>query len=168
MDINFFEFWGRLFTNLARGQKQIEDFRAWFSQGLSGYDSLTAMFRKVYNLDNFEDKSNDYEKLWQKSVESFQKSFRESLALMKVVPKDEYEELARKCTALEKTVSEREETIVGLRRLLSEEGLRYPVAVDELRDLMKKQHDQFQDLLKNTVVMFDQETKADRSRKKKH
>ena len=168
MDRNFYEFWGQLFTNLAKGQKQIEDFRKWFGQGLVGYESLTAMFRKAYNLDKFEEGTPDYTEFWQKSVETFQKSFRESLALMEVVPKGEYETLARKCAALEKTVAEQEETIRSLKRLLSEEGLGSPAALDDLQELMKKQHNQFQDLLKNMAILFDQETKVDRSGKKKH
>jgi hypothetical protein len=168
MDRNFYEFWGQLFMNLAKGQKQIEDFRKWFGQGLVGYESLTAMFRKAYNLDKFEEGSPDYTEFWQKSVETFQKSFRESLALMEVVPKKEYDALALKCAALEKTVAEQEETIRSLKRLLSEEGLGTPAAIDDLQELMKKQHNQFQDLLNNMAVLFDQESKVDRSGKKKH
>ena len=168
MDRNFYEFWGQLFTNLSKGQKQIEDFRKWFGQGLVGYEPLNAMFRKAYNLEKFEEGSPDYMEFWKKSVETFQKSFRESLALMEVVPKKEYETLAHKCAALEKTVAEQEETIRSLRRLMSEEGLGSPAALDDLQDLMKKQHNQFQDLVKNMAILFDQETKVDRSGKKKH
>jgi len=168
MDRNFYEFWGQLFTNLAKGQKQIEDFRKWFGQGLVGYESLTAMFRKAYNLDKLEEGSPDYTEFWQKSVETFQKSFRESLALMEVVPKKEYEALTGKCAALEKTVAEQEETIRSLKRMLSEEGLGSPAALDDLQELMKKQHNQFQDLLKNMAILFDQEGKVDSSGKKKH
>lgn len=168
MDRNFYEFWGQLFQNMAKGQKQVEDIRKWFGQGFAGYDSLTAMFRRAYNLDMFEEGSSDYKEFWQKSVETFQKSFRESLALMEVVPKGEYEALARKCVALEKTAAEQEETIRGLKRLLSEEGLGSPAALNDLQELMKKQHNQFQDLLKNMAVQFDQEAKVDRSGKKKH
>jgi uncharacterized coiled-coil protein SlyX len=168
MDRNFYEFWGQLFTNLAKGQKQIEDFRKWFGQGMVGYESLTAMFRKAYNLDAVEEGSPDYTEFWQKSVETFQKSFREGLALMEVVPKGEYETMVRKCAALEKTVAEQEETIRALKRLLSEEGLGSPAALDDLQELMKKQQSQFQDLLKNMTILFDQETKNNRSGKKKH
>lgn len=168
MDRNFYEFWGQLFMNLSKGQKQIEDFRKWFGQGLVGYESLTAMFRRAYNLDRLEEGSPDYTEFWQKSVETFQKSFRESLALMEVVPKGEYETLARKCAVLEKTVAEQEETIRGLKRLLTEEASGSPAALEDLQELMKKQHNQFQDLLKNMAVLFDQEGKVDRSGKKKH
>jgi hypothetical protein len=168
MDRNFYEFWGQLFTNLAKGQKQIDDFRKWFGQGMEGYDSLTAMFRRAYNLDKFEEGSPDYMEFWQKSVETFQKSFRENLALMEVVPKKEYDALASKLAALEKTVAEQEETIRNLRRLLSEEGLGSPAALDDLQELMKKQHDQFQDLLKNMAILFNKETNVDHSGKKKH
>ncbi len=168
MDRNFYEFWGQLFQNLAKGQKQIEDFRKWFGQGLVGYESLTAMFRKAYNLDVVEEGSPDYTEFWQKSVETFQKSFRESLALMDVVPKGEYETLARKCAALEKTVAEQEGAMRSLKRISSEGGIGSPFALDELQELMKKQHNQFQDLVKNMAVLFEQDPKADRSGKKKH
>jgi hypothetical protein len=168
MDRNFYEFWGQLFQNLAKGQKQIEDFRKWFGQGLVGYESLTVIFRKAYNLDTVEEGSPDYMEFWQKSVETFQKSFRESLALMEVVPRGEYETLVRKCATLEKTVAEHEETIRSLKTLLSEGGLGSPAVLNDLQDLMKKQQSQFQDLVKNMTVLFNQEAKADRSGKKKH
>jgi len=55
-----------------------------------------------------------------------------------------------------------------LKRISSEGGIGSPAALDELQELMKKQHNQFQDLVKNMAVLFEQEPKADRSGKKKH
>jgi len=158
MDRNFYEFWGQLFLNLAKGQKQIEDFRKWFGQGMAGYESLTAMFRKAYGLDRLEEGSPDYSEFWKKSVETFQKSFREGLSLMEVVPKGEYEALAEKCAVLEKTVAEQEETIRGLKRLLTEEATGAPAAaLEDLQSLLKNQQAQFQELMKSMALLFDKE-----------
>jgi len=169
MDRNFFEFWGQLFTNLAQGQKQIEDFRKWFGQGLVGYESLTAMFRKAYNLDSLQEGSPDYMEFWQKSVETFQKSLREGLTLMEVVPKSEYETLAMKCAALEKTVAEHEETVRSLKRLLTEEasGGAPAAALEDFQGLLQHQQAQFQELMRNMSLLFEKETPSTRSGKKK-
>lgn len=170
MDRNFYEFWGQMFLNLAKGQKQIEDFRKWFGQGLMGYESMNAMFRKAYGLDRIEEESPDYAEIWKKSVETFQKSFRESLALMDVVPRSEYDALAEKCAALEKTVTEQEETIRTLKRLLNEEasgGAPAAAAIEDLQGLLKNQQDQFQQLLKNMALFFEKEPLLTRGTKKK-
>jgi len=158
MDRNFYEFWGQFFLNLAKGQKQVEDFRKWFSQGMAGYESLTAMFRRAYGLDRMEETSPDYSEFWKKSVETFQKSFREGLSLMEVVPRGEYEALAEKCAVLEKTVAEQEEMIRSLKRLLTEEATGTPAAaLEELQGLLKNQQAQFQELMKSMSLLFDKD-----------
>jgi len=168
MDRNFYEFWGQMFLNLAKGQKQIEDFRKWFGQGLMGYESMNAMFRKAYGLDRIEEESPDYAEIWKKSVETFQKSFREGLSLMEVVPKGEYEKLVQKCAALEKTVAEQEETIRTLKRLLTEEASGAPAAaLEDLQGLLKNQQAQFQELVKNMTLLFEKEPLISRGTKKK-
>jgi len=168
MDRNFYEFWGQMFLNLAKGQKQIEDFRKWFGQGLMGYESMNAMFRKAYGLDRIEEESPDYAEIWKKSVETFQKSFREGLSLMEVVPKGEYEKLAQKCAALEKTVAEQEETIRTLKRLLTEEASGAPAAaLEDLQGLLRDQQTQFQELVKNMTLLFEEEPVVTRGTKKK-
>ena len=168
MDRNFYEFWGQMFLNLAKGQKQIEDFRKWFGQGLMGYESMNAMFRKAYGLDRIEEESPDYTEIWKKSVETFQKSFREGLSLMEVVPKGEYEKLTQKCAALEKTVAEHEETIRTLKRLLTEEASGAPAAaLEDLQGLLRDQQTQFQELVKNMTLLFEKEPVVTRGTKKK-
>lgn len=168
MDRNFYEFWGQMFLNLAKGQKQIEDFRKWFGQGLMGYESMNAMFRKAYGLDRIEEESPDYAEIWKKSVETFQKSFREGLSLMEVVPKGEYEKLVQKCSALEKTTAEQEETIRTLKRLLTEEASGAPAAaLEDLQGLLKNQQAQFQELVKNMTLLFEKEPLISRGTKKK-
>ena len=168
MDRNFYEFWGQMFLNLAKGQKQIEDFRKWFGQGLMGYESMNAMFRKAYGLDRIEEESPDYAEIWKKSVETFQKSFREGLSLMEVVPKGEYEKLAQKCAALEKTTAEQEETIRTLKRLLTEEASGAPAAaLEDLQGLLRDQQTQFQELVKNMTLLFEKEPVVTRGTKKK-
>lgn len=168
MDRNFYEFWGQMFLNLAKGQKQIEDFRKWFGQGLMGYESMNAMFRKAYGLDRIEEESPDYAEIWKKSVETFQKSFREGLSLMEVVPKGEYEKLVQKCAALEKTTAEQEETIRTLKRLLTEEASGAPAAaLEDLQGLLKNQQAQFQELVKNMTLLFEKEPVVTRGTKKK-
>jgi len=47
-------------------------------------------------------------------------------------------------------------------RTQSEEGLGSPAALDDLQNPTKKQNNQFQYLLKNTEILFDQENKIKR------
>jgi len=126
------------------------------------------MFRKAYGLDRIEEESPDYAEIWKKSVETFQKSFREGLSLMEVVPKGEYEKLVQKCAALEKTTAEQEETIRTLKRLLTEEASGAPAAaLEDLQGLLKNQQAQFQELVKNMTLLFEKEPLISRGTKKK-
>ena len=51
MDRQFLEFWGNYLLAAAKGQKQLEDMNQWLNQGFSGYEELTAMFKKFYGLE---------------------------------------------------------------------------------------------------------------------
>ena len=89
MDTNFYEFWGQSFLNVAKGQRQMNEFDQWLRQGLSGSDSLSALFRQVYGLDKVEKDGDEFQGLYEKAMHSFQQSFREYLQLFDVVPREE-------------------------------------------------------------------------------
>jgi hypothetical protein len=150
MDPKFFEFWGQSFLNIANGQRQINEFRQWLRQGLSGSDSLSGLFRQIYGLDSVETGGDETLKLYEKAMQSFQQSFRDYLGLFDVVPREEHEFLMKECEALKQKAFEQERTIGRLRKVLGEKGLESDEddTVRDLQDLLKKQTDQFQEMMK--------------------
>ena len=148
MDSQFLEFWGNYLLAAARGQKQLEDLNQWISQGFSGSEELTAMFKKYYGLERPRKEDSDSTKVWQKAATDFHKSFNAYLDLMGVVPRDKYLALEQKCTALQNKVADQEETIKLLRSLLTEEGTYQGETVKVFQDLVNKQSDAFETLMR--------------------
>ena len=144
MDKHFLEFWGNFLIHAAKGQKQLEDLSAWMHQGFTGFDELTALFRKFYGLEYADKTAPDYSSIQEKAVKDFQKSFKDFLLIMGVVPKDDHLDLLKKYEALKETLAAREETIDHLRMLLAEKDAK---AQGELakgfQELMEKQGKQF-------------------------
>ncbi len=148
VDRHFLELWGNLLINAAKGQKQIEELAQWISQGLKGFEGLSAIFRRYYGLNGLDQESPDYPKAWHKAVHDFQRSFEDYLNLMGVVSKDEHLTLVRKYEDLKKKAADQEETIKHLRMLLDEKGIDQAGTLRGFQDLIRKQTDQFQDLMK--------------------
>lgn len=156
MDPNFFEFWGQSFLNIAKGQRQIDEFRQWLNGGLGSSDSLSALFRQIYGLDKVEKGGNEYLKLYENAMQSFQQSFREYLRLFDVTPREEHESLMKECEVLKQKVLEQEQIIGNLRKILGDKGLESAETVRDLQDVLKKQTDQFQEMMKAVGKAFQQ------------
>ena len=160
MDRQFLEFWGNFMLNAAKSQKQLEDLTTWMKGGLTGFEELSSLFQKVYGLGKVEQESPDGVKTWAAAQENFTKSFREYLALLGVVPRDEHLALVRKYEELKEKVASQEETIKHLRMLLSQNNQEeYQDMAGQFEDLVKKQGDQFQQLMES----FTQSSKKDSS-----
>ena len=148
VDRHFLELWGNLLINAAKGHKQIDELTQWINQGFKGFDELNAIFRRSYGLNSLKEESPDYPKAWQNAADDFQKSLKEYLDLMGVVSKHEHLTLVRKYEDLEKKAADQEETIKHLRMLLDAKGIDRAGTLRGFQDLIKKQTDQFQDLMK--------------------
>jgi tetratricopeptide (TPR) repeat protein len=158
VDRHFLEFWGNFLINAAKGQKQMEDMAKWMTQGLKGFEDLTAMFRKFYELDRIPESAPDYVKTWEKAAKDFQKSFEHYLKLLGVVPRHEHLELVKKYEALKEEVAEQEETIKHLRMLVVAKGADLGKIVKGYQDLVEKQTDQFQRLMEGLGDSLGKET----------
>ena len=158
MDRHFLEFWGNFLINAAKGQKQMEDMAKWMTQGLQGFEDLTAMFRKFYGLDRLSESAPDDVKTWEKAAKDFQKSFQDYLNLFGVVPRHEHLELVKKYEALKKKVAEQEEAIKHLRMLVVAKGADLGEIVKGYQDLVEKQTDQFQKLMEGLGDSLGKET----------
>jgi uncharacterized coiled-coil protein SlyX len=159
MDANIYELWGQMFLNTAKGRRQMEEYSRWLRQGLSGSDSLTAFFRQIYGLDKVDKVEKDgpeYLRFCEKAMQSFQQSFREYLRLFDAAPREEIEALMKECEALKQKVSEQEQTIEHLKTVLGDKGMESAETVRDLQHLLKKQADQFQEMMKAMGQAFQQ------------
>jgi len=159
IDKQFLEFWGYFMINAAKGQGQLEEMAKWMGQGFSGFENLTAMFGKFYGLDRLPADTPDYLKAWKEAAENFQKSFKDYLSLMGVVPRDEHLKLVKKYEDMKKRVADQEETIKNLRMLLDARGTADQAeVVKSFQDLMNKQSEQFQELTDSFGQFFKKKT----------
>ena len=149
MDRQFLEFWGNYLLAAAKGQQQLEDLNRWIHQGFGGFEELTAMFKKFYGLEHPPQENTDSTAAWQNAVAGFRNSFNAYLDLMGVVPRDKYQALEQKCAALQDKAADQEETIKVLRNLLAEEGTYQGETVKVYQDLVKKQSDAFETLMRD-------------------
>jgi tetratricopeptide (TPR) repeat protein len=149
MDRHFLEFWGHALLNTARGQKQLEELAKWLPRGFFNFQDFTTLFQKAYGLDQVEQDSPDYLKIWEQAEKTFLDSFHEYLNLLGAVPREEYAALAERYEKLKEKVVQQEDTIQHLKKLLEEKGMGFAVANLEFQELIKKQGDQFQELLKD-------------------
>lgn len=158
MDRHFLEFWGHSLLNAARGQKQLEDLAKWLPRGFFNFQDFTTLFQKAYDLDQGEQDSPDYLKTWKQAEKKFIESFYEYLNLLGAVPREEYAALAERHEKLKEKVVQQEETIQHLKMLLEHKGMGYATATMEFQELIKRQGEQFQELLKG----FGEVVKPDR------
>jgi hypothetical protein len=167
MDKQFLQFWGEFFINYAKGQKQMEDMTQWMREGFKGYADLTELFRKTYGLDRIAEESDSYLKLWEQAVKDFEKSFKDYLSFMGVVPKQEYLDLVEKYEHLKEKAASQEETIKNLRMLLDQKIMDTGTEVfDEYQDLLKKQTAEFQELTESIGQFFKVESSKVKNTKK--
>jgi hypothetical protein len=157
MDRQFLEFWGNYLLAAASGQKQLEDLSQWIRQGFSGFEELTAMFKKCYGLERPCKEDSNSAKAWQNAAADFRNSFNAFFDLMGVVSRDKYQALEQKCAALQKKNADQEETIKVLRSLMAEEGTYQGETVKVFQNLVKKQSDAFERLMKSLTAAAEDE-----------
>jgi uncharacterized coiled-coil protein SlyX len=155
MDRHFLEFWGKFLLNAAKSQKQLEDLTTWLQRGCCNWQDFTALFQQAYGLEDVDQNRPDYLKLWEQAEENFRESCREYLKLLGGVPREEYEALAARYEKLEKQAAGQEETIKQLKKLLEEKGMGLAVANLEFQELIRKQGEQFQELLKGLAESME-------------
>jgi len=148
MDRHFLELWGNLLIQAAKGQQQKEELNRLVNRSAKGFEEQNALFRKFYGLDDANDKRPADTEAWEKAVSDFQTSLKQYLNLMGVVPRAEHLLLVEKYENLKKKAADLEETVEHLRMLLNVKSMAQGDAAKGFQDLIKKQTDQFQDLLK--------------------
>jgi hypothetical protein len=149
IDSNFLEFWGNYLIAVARGQKQLEDLPRWIRQGFQGLEDLTVTFKKCYGLEQLQPNSPAFTEAWKKATADFRKSFKESFGLFGWIPQEEHQKLAEENQRLQQNIAQQQTIIRRMRTLLDEKGLDQNKTLEVFQDLIKKQSDEFQKLMKN-------------------
>lgn len=149
MNRQFYEFWGNFFTNVAQGQKQLDDMSTWMKQGFSGTDDLTTLFQHCYGLKAPEPDDALGIQSWQKAIADFQQTFAQFAEQWGWVTQTEHQKVLDKCATLEKKVQQQEVTISQLRDLLNQEGLGHTELFQHFKGALEDQGSQFQELMES-------------------
>ena len=148
MDKQFLEFWGNYLIAVARGQSQLEDFARWMGPEFEGANKLTDQFKKIYGLEKQDPKDPAYAENWKTASEAFRHSFNDFFEQAGWVAKSDYSALEKENRALQDKISELESTISRLRELLDSSGTDQGSALKVFQDLVNKQGEEFQKLMK--------------------
>jgi hypothetical protein len=150
MDRHFLEFWGNFLINAAKGQQQFDELSQWMHQGFKGFEDLTAMFRKAYGLEKLESAPEaEYQQTWHKATREFRESLNAYFSLLGVIPLSEHLALLEKHEALKKENAEQLETIQRLRDLLGQRDSGQTAVVENFKELVSRQNEQFQKLMES-------------------
>jgi len=143
VDKQFLEFWGNLLLSVAQGQRQLDEFSGWMSQGMSGFRDLTVMFRQFYGLGG-ERTGGDED--WKSARTSFVKAYSAYLDVLGVVPRSELTALKKRYEELQKTAEDQEAALRKLRLELSESRMAQGDVVRGFQELIQVQSEQFKEL----------------------
>jgi len=147
MDKQFVKFWVSFLGGYMKTKEQMEDMSTWMAQGFKGFDELTELFQRSYGLDRLGESATNYLTMWEQSKKDFERSLKEYLSLMGVVPRQEHLDLVEKYEALKEKSASQEETIAHLRQLLGGNQLDQTEFHDGFETLIKKQSDDFNRLV---------------------
>ena len=155
MNAPFFEFWGKFLTNVAQGQKQLDEMSTWMKKGYADADDLAALFRRCYDLNTPDAGSAQNPQAWKEAVAEFQNNFNQFASQWGWVTQVEHQQVRDKCAALEKEIQEQQATIRQLRELLAQKGLGYSELLQHMQGAIQNQSDQFQALMENIRKAFN-------------
>ena len=149
MNRQFYEFWASYFTQVAQGQKQIEDMNALMQQGLTSTRELNELFQRCYGLKLPDPENSEASQTWQNAMDDFQQNFDQLAEQWGWVSRRKHQEVLDRCNDLEKQVRQQQEMIEDLRALLHEEGLGHSELFQHINKSLKEQSDQFNALMKS-------------------
>jgi hypothetical protein len=154
MDNNLLEFWGNFFLTAAKGQKQLEEISKMTKVGMWGMPGMSDMMTVFPGMDVFTMASDEYLKVFSRTNDEIQKSIKEFLALMDLVPRKEYLALLEEHEAYKKSVEEKSKGDMG--KMLGEEMSLQAQGMRSFEELMRNQTKQFQDLMSNFTKLISE------------
>jgi hypothetical protein len=162
VDKNFLEFWGNFLLSAAKGQRQLEEFSRWMSQGMSGFRDLSQSFQQVYGLGSERPEGDEG---WKTSRASFEKAYKAYLDALGVVPKSDYLALQKQLEELRQQTEGQETALRKLRLELSESRMAQGDVVAGFQELIQVQSEQFQELTESFNRLFIGREKKEGSKK---
>ncbi|HOD70374.1 MAG: hypothetical protein BWZ01_02949 [Deltaproteobacteria bacterium ADurb.BinA179] len=156
-----FELWGNMFLNAARGQKLMEDFSRMMKGDLGSFQDLFEMYAKWWGMDFFLRDLPEYFSASIKAAEDFQKSFTGGFLSLMSCPwnyplQSEYQALLKDYEELKEKTQRQEEEIGRLRSVLDERLSLQGEGISAFQNLMKKQTQQFQDMMISFSKIFQE------------
>lgn len=167
MDRHFLEFWGNFLINTAKGQQQVDDLTQWMQQGFKGFEELATLFRKAYGLQKPPECTPDYQQTWHKATSEFKESLNSYLSLLGVIPLSEHLALLEKYEALKNENAEQLNTIQRLRDLLGKGDSGQTAVVENFKELVSRQNEQFQKLMDSFGSYVKEASSGDKKPAKK-
>lgn len=147
MDLELLKLWMDTIKQSAANQTLMDEFGRWMKGDAKESDELYGLFRKYYGPKQGTDAFEDYENQLKEVLENFQKSFKELLSILGVVPKSEYDQLHQQYEALKEKVAGLEEKIESLRKSFNKDAPEQAGGAGALDEIIKAQTDQFAKLM---------------------
>jgi hypothetical protein len=147
MDLQFLKFWGDAIRQSSTVQKLGDEVSRWMKGEIKETDDLYTLFRKYYGLDQGTEVFKDYENQLKELVGDFQKSFKELLPMLGVVPKTEYDQLLQQYDDLKKKVAGLETALKEMGNRLSSATPGQTAGAGAFEQMIKAQTEQFQKMM---------------------
>ncbi len=158
MDHQFLDFWGNLWLQTVQGQKQWDGTIDWWQKGLVGFNEWTTLLRKIYSLKPTQPKPPDKNRVWEETLQNFQRFFQEYFNLFGYVLatdydrlKNEYDRLQEDHQLLKKKSESQEETIRNLQAMLAAQTMDPAGLAKPFKDLISEQTEQFQRFMSGMI-----------------
>lgn len=155
MDGQLMELWGRWMTAALQGQNQMETMSGWWSRGMQNISPLNNPYSMSSTAATVPNLLDGMQQAW----EPLLKMQQNSMQLMGMVPKGDYEALSNRTEDLENKIQEQARTIERLQNLLSQTGGENNVVVNQLQDLIGQQGQQFKQLTQSVGDYLKSSTK---------
>jgi hypothetical protein len=160
MNSQLMEFFGNYLIQAATWQKLVEQFSPEGKPDVKDMAELGRLFQKACGIGGpAEPAFEEYYRIWQKTVESFQSVFCTHAGMWGWVPQADYRLLQEKCDTLEKNIQDQDQIISHLRTLLDEKGLGQIELLDRFQSLIQIQSDEFQTFMQNFGEAFTKDGK---------
>jgi hypothetical protein len=155
MDSKMLEFWGNFLLSAAKGQEQVENMTRLLRDGFKTFEQQLSLFQKFYNLDKETDSTASSADAWTKAAADFMKSYQEFIGFMGMIPRENYEALARENEELKKKVAALEEALNRRNAQTGSQDMGVTQVIDGFEGLMRKQAEQFQALMSSYGEMHE-------------
>lgn len=151
------EFWGQIFLNAARSQRQMEDWNKWFSVDSAGKNKLFNGILKQPETQKTEETTPEILEMTRKASDAYKEMFKASLSIFDVVSREDYNELLEENKLLKEKVIEQENLIKKRKHQPDKDIFEQQEVVNNLTEIVKDQAQQFQDLMKQIGKYYKKE-----------